>query len=757
MARNSDDVVYISDSTVPLTTAIASSGTVTSVTSANGNLTVSSPTTTPNLTVVAAPKLNPGNTINGVLFDGSAAITIPVGTGTVTSVASADGSITVTNPTTTVDLKVVKATTGFTVSGGNSVLEGDNRTFTIGTTPNYFTIQRDPSSGILLFNNTTQPGNRGYQFHNAENFVVDDDDSIRLTIQTITNNKAAGVRFIARDTGDYSWYIDNRGGLDAPNNRLAFVSDATEVFTLSASGPIITGTWNATAIGAAYGGTGQTSYAVGDLLYASGATALSKLADVATGNALISGGITTAPSWGKIGLTTHISGTLGVGNGGTGMASYAVGDLLYASGAAALSALADVAAGSYLRSGGVTTAPVWSTLVLPNSATSTRVPYATGTNVWGESASLTFDGTKLTVGSTPMFSPSDTCQFYGSGSAASRSSGSNQIGIGKGTFGSGVLTGDSLIAIGLTAARDNTSGNDSIYIGTFAGRAVTTAFLNVAIGNSAMRGDSGAVTAGPNVAIGNSSLLNLTSGDYNVCIGYQAGKGITTGTQNMLFGANCGISLTTQGNNTMIGGSTGQNCTGSTNIFIGASAGFTATSVSGSVFIGYQAGYSETTSNKLYIANTSTATPLIWGDFSTPTIRVYGRIGALKTTEQMRLEYDASNYFSTTVASTGSTTFALTGTTPTFTFSQGVTFSDDITMANAKNIIVNATTGTKIGTASSQKLGFWNAAPIVQPTTGVAAAAFVANTSGIVDDSATFGGYTIGQVVAALKNIGLLA
>jgi len=70
------------------------------------------------------------------------------------------------------------------------------------------------------------------------------------------------------------------------------------------------------------GGTGNSSYAVGDLLYASGATALSKLAGVATGNALISGGVATAPSWGKIGLTTHISGTLPVGNGGTGLTTF---------------------------------------------------------------------------------------------------------------------------------------------------------------------------------------------------------------------------------------------------------------------------------------------------------------------------------------------------------------------------------------------------------------------------------------------------
>lgn len=71
----------------------------------------------------------------------------------------------------------------------------------------------------------------------------------------------------------------------------------------------------------ANGGTGIASYAVGDILYASTTTTLSKLADVAVGNALISGGVGVAPSWGKIGLTTHVSGTLGAGNGGTGNAT----------------------------------------------------------------------------------------------------------------------------------------------------------------------------------------------------------------------------------------------------------------------------------------------------------------------------------------------------------------------------------------------------------------------------------------------------
>jgi len=73
------------------------------------------------------------------------------------------------------------------------------------------------------------------------------------------------------------------------------------------------------------GGTGQTAYTTGDILYASSSTALSKLPDVATGNALISGGIASAPLWGKIGLATHVSGTLPVANGGTGVTAASTG------------------------------------------------------------------------------------------------------------------------------------------------------------------------------------------------------------------------------------------------------------------------------------------------------------------------------------------------------------------------------------------------------------------------------------------------
>jgi hypothetical protein len=85
---------------------------------------------------------------------------------------------------------------------------------------------------------------------------------------------------------------------------------------------------------------------------------LGKLAAVATGNVLISGGASTASSWGKVGLTTHVSGILPVANGGTGTGTYAIGEILYAS---AANTLAKLAAGTtgYLLSANGAAAPSW--------------------------------------------------------------------------------------------------------------------------------------------------------------------------------------------------------------------------------------------------------------------------------------------------------------------------------------------------------------------------------------------------------------
>ena len=150
-------------------------------------------------------------------------------------------------------------------------------------------------------------------------------------------------------------------------------------------GTLTAGTWNATTIAVAYGGTGLTSYTTGDLLYASGSTTLASLADVATGNALISGGVGANPSYGKIGLTTHVSGTLPIANGGTnGTAVPTAGALAYGTG----TEYAFTAAGTsnqILISNG-TSAPSWSnqSSLAVGSATNlaggaaSQIPYQTG-------------------------------------------------------------------------------------------------------------------------------------------------------------------------------------------------------------------------------------------------------------------------------------------------------------------------------------------------------------------------------------------
>ena len=58
----------------------------------------------------------------------------------------------------------------------------------------------------------------------------------------------------------------------------------------------------------------------------------------------------------------------------------------------------------------------------------------------------------------------------------------------------------------------------------------------------------------------------------------------------------------------------------------------------------------------------------------------------------------------------------------TINSSESVTIGQNLTMADAKNIVVNATTGTKIGTATSQKIGFWNATPVIQQANAAQAA-----------------------------------
>ena len=137
----------------------------------------------------------------------------------------------------------------------------------------------------------------------------------------------------------------------------------------------LTANVGATVLPTANGGTNKsTAYAVGDVVYASGTTTLAGLADIATGNALISGGVGVAPSWGKIALTTHVSGTLPVASGGTGKTSFTLNGVAYGNNTGVLGVSAAGANGQLLIGG--SGAPAFATLACSDSS----IAFTTGSN-----------------------------------------------------------------------------------------------------------------------------------------------------------------------------------------------------------------------------------------------------------------------------------------------------------------------------------------------------------------------------------------
>jgi hypothetical protein len=162
-------------------------------------------------------------------------------------------------------------------------------------------------------------------------------------------------------------------------------------------------------------------------------------------------------------------------------------------------------------------------------------------------------------------------------------------------------------AVGEDALQNNTLGLNNTAIGHGAMADNTIAVNNVAIGMMALNKNIGHMG---NTAVGSHALFSSVTGYLNTAIGLDAMLYKTTGYSNTAVGSEA----------------LENNTTGSFNTAIGVDAGINNVTGSGNIFVGFNAGGNELGSNKLYIDNSNTSTPLIHGDFDTNTMTVNGSL-----------------------------------------------------------------------------------------------------------------------------------
>ena len=170
---------------------------------------------------------------------------------------------------------------GFTTTAAS----GTTITLTASSTPVYV-ITGSGGQVIQLPNATTLPNGAIFSFNNNQSSgAITVNNNSSTLIASVPAGGYTTIVLLSNSTAAGSWDRHDQ----SPSN----VSWSTNTF--SYPGSITSATWNGSAIGATYGGTAQTSYTTGDILYASATNTLSKLAIGSTGQVLtISSGV---PAW----------------------------------------------------------------------------------------------------------------------------------------------------------------------------------------------------------------------------------------------------------------------------------------------------------------------------------------------------------------------------------------------------------------------------------------------------------------------------
>lgn len=210
---------------------------------------------------------------------------------------------------------------------------------------------------------------------------------------------------------------------------------------------------------------------------------------------------------------------------------------------------------------------------------------------------------------------SNSSVFIGSNSGSS-STGLGNISIGT-NAGTAIGTGQLNVIIGHEAGLTASNLSNNTFVGSYTGYSITSGANNTFIGSGA----GGSTTTGSsNTFVGLSTAQRNNTGERNVMMGRTAGLFNYQGSYNVYIGMDAGEGTLVAGENTA----------DSNNVYLGYQSGKNASGGS-NVFLGNQAGFSASGSNLLYIENTNSNTPLIYGEFDNDLVVVNGDLTVMGT------------------------------------------------------------------------------------------------------------------------------
>lgn len=191
------------------------------------------------------------------------------------------------------------------------------------------------------------------------------------------------------------------------------------------------------------------------------------------------------------------------------------------------------------------------------------------------------------------------------------------------------------VFIGNSCGVHNDIGWNNIFIGYKTGYSTINTRDNIFIGNYAgyrTESDEYSIYGNENVFIGTRTGYGNVDGFANVYIGTMAGEVNDGGSSNVFVGEYSG-KVNSTSRNTFVGGlSFYKNTSGNQNTGLGESVGYNNLTGSGNVFLGFSSGYNELGSNRLYIENSDSSTPLIYGEFDNNKVKVNGNLSAEEIT-----------------------------------------------------------------------------------------------------------------------------